>query len=109
MSDQRTRIHHRWHRGETRRLSRSGGDAQRIGAALRAFVADWFDVPEAGVTSAECAERVRTAGTASADAYAALLERCDASLFGGARTSVAQQEATEVVRRLARELDEVRA
>lgn len=90
----------------SRRLSRAGDGPAKIGAALRGYAADWFGFPEAGATSAECAQRVRDAAVPSAGAYADLLDRCDAALYAGSAARVTCREATETLRSLARELEE---
>lgn len=88
---------------------RRASSAQEAGAAVRGFVADWFDVPEAGVTSAECVERLRGAGAASAEKAGELLEECDAAVFAGVGARVEVSEAAargrELVRALGAELE----
>jgi hypothetical protein len=91
-----------------RRLSRAGrrnGGPTEIAAALRGFVADWFDVPEAGFTSAEAVAKLHEAGVESAAKYAGVLERCDSALYGHSGAAVSVDEAQELVRSVTRELE----
>jgi hypothetical protein len=91
-----------------RRLARAGrksGGPNEIGAALRGFVADWFDVPEAGITSAECVAMLQEAGIESAAKFGEVLERCDSALFGGSGAAVSAGEAQELVKAKVRELE----
>jgi hypothetical protein len=91
-----------------RRLSRAGrkgGGPTEIGAALRGFVADWFDVPEAGFTSAEAVARLQEAGAGSAAKYAEVLERCDSALYGHSGAAASVEEAQGLVRDVTRDLE----
>lgn len=96
----RARAMRRLHRAKRR----SAGPAE-IGAALRGYVADWFDLPEAGITSAECAARLAGHVPEKAKAYGAILERCDAALYGGGAGAVTAEEAESALRELAQELE----
>lgn len=87
------------------RAGRRAPDAAEIGAALRGFVADWFNIPEGGITSAECAAQLAAAGIPSASNAAEVLDRCDAALYGGGSALVTVAEAQDCVRTLARELE----
>lgn len=60
----------------------SAGD--RAGAALRQFLADRFDRPAAGLTTADCVELVRPIDASLAQRVQDLLEHCDALRYGGA-------------------------
>jgi hypothetical protein len=94
-------------RRAVRRLGRAGDDTARIESALRGFVADWFDLPEAGLTTAECAARVHDTGVPSAPAFDELLRACDATLYAGAgnHKDASPTAAADVVRRLSRDLE----
>jgi hypothetical protein len=74
-------------RGATRRAARSLRRASpenpaAISSALRAFIADWFDLPPEAVTTGEAAEAVRAADPVLASRVRSILDACDQRLFG---------------------------
>ena len=87
-----------------------GGDARAdFARALRGFVADRLTLSAAGLTAADARSNLQRRGAASADAeaLAALLDECDAGLYGGSdgRSLAAMKaEALELARRLDRGL-----
>jgi len=63
----------------------SGGPSpvERVGRAVRQYVADRFDRPVAGLTTADCVELVRAVDPALGPRLHDILDQCDAARYSG--------------------------
>lgn len=79
-------------RGSARRAERAirhaaPDDTAAISAALRAFVADWFNLPPETVTSGEAILAVQSIHPVLASRIRGILDSCDLALFGPDRAT----------------------
>jgi len=58
-------------------------DIKEGARALTGYVADRFNVPQAGLTPRDCEERLKPVNEVAAAEVRALLDRCDAARFAG--------------------------
>jgi len=70
-------------------------EADRVRRAVRQYVADRFDRPVAGLTTADCVEVIAPINAALSEQLATLLEQCDASRYGGAAGGAAGDLAAQ--------------
>jgi hypothetical protein len=56
---------------------------EAVARALTGYVADRFNVPQAGLTPRDCEERLKPVNEGAAAEVRALLDRCDAARFAG--------------------------
>lgn len=98
-------------RGALRRAERELGrnranDASQASAAMRGFIADWFDLPEDAVTTGDAVAAVRSLDPVLAARTRAILESCDRQLFGSEGDSGSavhpESEAITIIREIAR-------
>lgn len=97
-------------RGALRRAERDlhRGTAENpaeVSAAMRRFIADWFDLPEDAVTTGDAVIAVRAVDPVLAARTRAILDSCDRQMFGpdhAAETGRKGEEAITVIREIAR-------